>query len=111
MSLEEGRRTFHKDLSEALVISDHTLIGSVISQAGPVDGKRSDISICLHDVPLKMTGGRFIRAASSPQIQESFMFCSETLYFCFVLTLLLFKRLVSGFTQIPNQICSPHAQI
>lgn len=68
-SLEEGRRTFDKDLSEALVISNHALIGSVISQAGPVDGERSDISICLNDVPLKMTGRRFIRAAPFLRIQ------------------------------------------
>lgn len=55
-SLQERRLTFDKDFGEALVISDHTLISSIISQAGLVNGERSDVSICLHNVPLEMTG-------------------------------------------------------
>lgn len=59
--LQEQRLTFDKDFGEALVFSNYTLISSIISQAGLINGERSDVSISLHNVPLKMTTISFFK--------------------------------------------------
>lgn len=48
---QKGCCTFDKHLCETLVLANHTLVRSVISQACLVDGKRSDIPVCLNDIP------------------------------------------------------------
>lgn len=55
MCQQEGCCTFDKHLCETLVLADHTLIRSIISQARLVDGKRSQVPVCLNDIPWKMT--------------------------------------------------------
>lgn len=49
--------TFDKHLCETLVFPDHTLVRGVIGQARFVDGERSDVAVCLHDVPSKQSKG------------------------------------------------------